>query len=76
MLSTLALPAAARDSYVQDGAGMFASGTVSSLNQTIGDFNRQTGKEVVVKILKEEFLADREHGIQTILQRQCYEQKP
>jgi len=48
MLSTLALPAAARDSYVQDGAGMFASGTVSSLNQTIGDFNRQTGKEVVV----------------------------
>jgi uncharacterized protein len=46
--AALALPAWARDSYVQDGAGLFNAGTVSSLNQTIGDFNRQTGKEVVV----------------------------
>ena len=46
--AALALPASARDSYVQDGAGLFSAGTVSSLNQTIGDFNRQTGKEVVV----------------------------
>jgi uncharacterized membrane protein YgcG len=41
-------PASARESFVQDGAGLFSSATVSSLNQTIGDFNRQTGKEVVV----------------------------
>jgi uncharacterized protein len=45
---SLALPASARSTYVQDGAGMFSAGTVSNLNQEIGDFNRQTGKEVVV----------------------------
>jgi uncharacterized membrane protein YgcG len=45
---SLTLPAAARTDYVQDGAGMFSAGTVSNLNQEIGDFNRQTGKEVVV----------------------------
>jgi uncharacterized protein len=47
-VATTALPASARDTYVQDGASFFSAGTVSSLNQTIGDFNRQTGKEVVV----------------------------
>lgn len=47
-LATFAAPASARDSFVQDGAGLFSPATVSSLNQTIGDFNRQTGKEVVV----------------------------
>lgn len=47
-LAGSALPAAARDSYVMDGAGMFSAATVSALNQKIGDFSQQTGKEVVV----------------------------
>ncbi|MBD5656973.1 MAG: TPM domain-containing protein [Candidatus Eremiobacteraeota bacterium] len=47
-ISALAGPASARETFVQDGAGLFGQATVSSLNQTIGDFNRQTGKEVVV----------------------------
>jgi uncharacterized protein len=47
-VTALAQPASARDSYVQDGAGLFNASTVSNLNQTIGDFARQTGKEVVV----------------------------
>jgi uncharacterized membrane protein YgcG len=42
-----AIPAAARD-FVQDQAGMFSGATVSQLNQRIGSFNAQTGKEVVV----------------------------
>jgi uncharacterized membrane protein YgcG len=42
-----ALPALARD-FVQDQAGMFSAGTVAALNQRIGNFNAQTGKEVVV----------------------------
>jgi uncharacterized membrane protein YgcG len=46
--ATLALPASARDAYVQDGASLFSVGTVTNLNQEIGDFARQTGKEVVV----------------------------
>jgi uncharacterized protein len=45
---SFALPASARSSYVQDGAGMFSASTISTLNQQIGDFNSQTGKEVVV----------------------------
>src|SRR5580658_7506630 len=45
---TAALPAFARDSYVHDQAGLFSDATVSSLNQKIGDFAQQTGKEVVV----------------------------
>ncbi len=47
-LAGAALPAFARDSYVMDGASMFSVATVSALNGKIGDFNRQTGKEVVV----------------------------
>jgi len=42
-----ALPAAARD-FVQDQAGMFSASTVSALDQRIGNFNAQTGKEIVV----------------------------
>ncbi len=48
LLPAISFSASARDSYVQDGAGMFKASTVSSLDQTIGDFNRQTGKEIVV----------------------------
>jgi len=44
----LASPAVARDSYVRDNAGLFSAATVASLNQKIGDFHAQTGKEVVV----------------------------
>jgi uncharacterized protein len=44
---TTALPAAARD-FVQDGAGLFSAGTVAQLDERIGSFNAQTGKEVVV----------------------------
>ncbi|MGA8100415.1 MAG: TPM domain-containing protein, partial [Candidatus Cybelea sp.] len=42
-----ALPAAARD-FVQDQAGMFSPATVAQLNERIGSFNAQTGKEIVV----------------------------
>ncbi|GAC1543581.1 MAG: hypothetical protein NVS3B16_10120 [Vulcanimicrobiaceae bacterium] len=45
--ASLGLPAFARE-FVQDGAGLFNAATVSRLNAKIGDFNRQTGKEVVV----------------------------
>ncbi len=41
------LPTAARD-FVQDQAGMFSASTVASLNERIGNFNAQTGKEIVV----------------------------
>ncbi len=44
----LALPAAARTGYVEDGASLFGAGTVANLNREIGDFERQTGKEIVV----------------------------
>ena len=43
-----ALPAHAATSFVQDGASMFSSGTVAQLQNTIGSFNAQTGKEIVV----------------------------
>ena len=46
--AALAQPALARESYVNDGAGLFSAATVSSLNEKIGDFHAQTGKEVVV----------------------------
>ena len=42
------LPAAARDTYVQDGASLLKPATVESLNRTIDDFHRQYGKEVVI----------------------------
>ena len=42
-----ALPASARD-FVQDQAQMFSPATVAALNQRIGSFNAQTGKEVLV----------------------------
>jgi uncharacterized membrane protein YgcG len=48
MLASAMLPALARDAYVMDGAGLFSDATVSELNQQIGDFQQQTGKEVVV----------------------------
>lgn len=44
-----AAPAAARTSFVLDGAGMFSSATVTALNSRLGNFNAQTGKEVVVE---------------------------
>lgn len=48
LFAALGAPALARDSYVMDGAGMFSAATVSALNEKISDFNRATGKEVVV----------------------------
>ena len=42
-----AVPAVARD-FVQDQAGMFSADTVAALNSRIGNFNAQTGKEIVV----------------------------
>lgn len=41
------VPAAARQ-FVQDPAGMFSASTAAQLNQRIGNFNAQTGKEIVV----------------------------
>ena len=48
LAASLAQPALARDTYVEDGAGLFGAATISNLNGEIGDFNRQTGKEIVV----------------------------
>ncbi|MHB8146390.1 MAG: TPM domain-containing protein [Vulcanimicrobiaceae bacterium] len=42
-----ALPASAR-TFVQDQAQMFSPATVAALNQRIGNFNAQTGKEILV----------------------------
>ncbi len=42
-----ALPALAAQ-FVQDGAGMFSSATVSQLDTQIGNFNAQTQKQIVV----------------------------
>ena len=39
---------AARSSYVVDDAQMLSQNAVSQLNQQIGSFNAQTGKEIVV----------------------------
>lgn len=46
-LAASALPAFAKD-FVQDNAQMFSAGTVSQLNTRISNFNRDTGKEIVV----------------------------
>jgi uncharacterized protein len=46
-LGLQAVPAAARD-FVQDQAAMFSPATAAALDQRIGNFNAQTGKEVVV----------------------------
>lgn len=46
--ATLAPAFAARGSYVIDDAHLLSQATVTQLNQQIGDFNAQTGKEVVV----------------------------
>jgi len=45
--AAIALPALAA-TFVQDGANMLSAGTVASLNRVIGNFNAQTGKEIVV----------------------------
>src|SRR5690242_12113187 len=47
LIALAAAPALARD-FVQDQAGMFSAATVAQLNERIGNFNSQTGKEVVV----------------------------
>jgi len=46
-LAASALPALAKQ-FVQDNAGMFGASTVSQLNSRITNFNRDTGKEIVV----------------------------
>ncbi|HEX3465094.1 MAG TPA: TPM domain-containing protein [Candidatus Elarobacter sp.] len=48
LAATVAPAFAARSSYVVDDAQMLSPAAVSQLNQQIGDFNAQTGKEVVV----------------------------
>ena len=47
-LGVASAPALARDSFVQDGGAFFTPATVSNLNNKIADFQRSTGKEVVV----------------------------
>ncbi len=44
----IAAPAFARDGYVVDNAHLLNTATVSAINQKVGDFHTQTGKEVVV----------------------------
>ncbi len=49
VLTTTAAPVfAARSSYVIDDAHLLSSSAIAQLNTQIGDFNAQTGKEVVV----------------------------
>ncbi len=45
--ATTLAPAFARDGYVVDDAHLLKPETVSTLNQRVGDFHAQTGKEVV-----------------------------
>jgi uncharacterized membrane protein YgcG len=45
--AAISIPAFAA-TYIQDGANMLSASTVSSLDQRIGNFNAQTGKEIVV----------------------------
>jgi uncharacterized protein len=47
-VAAVAAPVLARDAYVVDDAGLFSSATVSRLDGEIGDFQRTTGKEIVV----------------------------
>jgi uncharacterized membrane protein YgcG len=48
LLFAVAAPALAK-SFVQDNAGMFSADIVDKLNTQIGNFNAQTGKEIVVQ---------------------------
>jgi uncharacterized membrane protein YgcG len=45
--AAISIPAFAA-TYFQDGANMLSASTVSTLDQRIGNFNAQTGKEIVV----------------------------
>jgi uncharacterized membrane protein YgcG len=47
IFAAISIPAFAA-TYVQDGANMMSASTVSALDQRIGNFNAQTGKEIVV----------------------------
>ncbi len=64
--AAIALPALAA-TYVQDGANMLSASTVSALDQRIGNFNAQTGKEIVVTVpsLNGTALADAAHQAYT-----------
>ena len=48
LLTALTASAFARTSFVQDGASMLTPATVAALDSRIGNFNAQTGKEIVV----------------------------
>lgn len=48
LIVSSSLPAVARDSFVKDDAGLFSTGTVSTLNTKLSSFNAQTGKEIFV----------------------------
>ncbi|MBV8750857.1 MAG: TPM domain-containing protein, partial [Candidatus Eremiobacteraeota bacterium] len=48
LASTVAPALAARSSYVIDNAQMLSQNAITQINQQVGDFNAQTGKEVVV----------------------------
>jgi uncharacterized protein len=47
LVAYAAVPALAAEP-IQDGAGLFSAQTVSQLDQTIGNFTAQTGKQIVV----------------------------
>jgi len=48
LAATIAPAFAARSSYVVDDAHLLSQTAIAQLNQQIGDFNAQTGKEVIV----------------------------
>ena len=47
-LAATVVPAFARDGYVVDDAHLLSADAVTRINQQVGDFHSQTGKEVVV----------------------------
>lgn len=68
-VAATALPAYAAQ-FVQDGAGMFSAGTVAQLEQRIGAFNAQTGKEIVVVTVPSLNGETRQQAAQTVFSEQ------
>ncbi|HET9029340.1 MAG TPA: TPM domain-containing protein [Candidatus Aquilonibacter sp.] len=64
-----ALPASAAQ-FVQDGAGMFSAGTIAQLDQRIGAFNAQTGKQILVVTVPSLNGETRQQAAQTVFREQ------
>ncbi len=67
---TSVAPALADTTPVQDGAGLFSASTVAQLNQQIGNFTAQTGKQIVVVTVPSLNGNDLQSAAQTVFQQQ------